>query len=358
MEQSQWFVYFGSYADKQTPGIYVYRFDEAAEELVFVEFVSGLKDPSFIKISEQHRMLYTFSQGDAEQDKAAAAAYRIEAGSGKLTYAGQEATAAKTATHINTDVAGRYLMLVSYAAGSISLLPIGEDGLIRPLSDKVQHVGSGVLPQRQESPHPHSIYPDPSGRFAVVPDLGLDKIMVYVLDREHGKLSRHDEVHLSPGSGPRHLAFHGTLGYAYVIQELSSTIAVLSYDRQNGKLEPMQIVNTLPEGYYGPTNSCAEIQISPCGRFLYGSNRGHDSIVVFSIDPANGMLTEVQHVSTLGRHPRHFSLTPSGRHLFAANKDSDRVQVFRVDNASGKLASTGQFITIAQPTCVRFSLLS
>ncbi|PZE21238.1 lactonase family protein [Paenibacillus xerothermodurans] len=355
MGNSQYNVYFGSYADKQSPGIYVYRFDEDSEELVFTEFVSGLKQPSFIKISEKHRMLYSFSQGDAEQEKAAAVAYRIEPGTGKLAYAGQQPAADKSATHINTDVDDRYLLLVSYAGGSVSILPIGEDGMIQGLTDEAHHEGSSINTERQQSAHPHSVYPDPTNRFVVVPDLGMDKLMVYRLDREHGKLQLHDDVKLAPGSGPRHLAFHPNRDFAYVIQELSSSITAMSYDPQAGKLEPTQMVNTLPEQYDGPANICAEIQISPCGKYLYGSNRGHDSIVVFAIDTDTGMLTEVEHVSTLGAHPRHFSLTPSGRYLFAANKDSDEVQLFRVDRNTGRLTSTGQAVAIAQPTCVRFS---
>ncbi|MDF2959676.1 MAG: hypothetical protein K0S39_1411 [Paenibacillus sp.] len=354
MEAAKYIAYFGSYASKDAPGIYIYHFDEGTEDLSFVEFVSGIKDPSFIKLCSKHGTLYTFSKAEEENEQSDAIAYRIEADTGKLNFLGRQPTADKSSTHINTDDAGQYLMLVSYGGGSLSLLPLREDGSIGALSDQVQHEGGSILPKRQESAHPHSIYTDPSDQFAVVPDLGLDKIMVYRLDREQGKLRPHDEVHLTPGSGPRHLAFHPVLAYAYVIQELSSTITVLSFDRQTGKLEPVQIVNTLPDAYDGPENSCAEVQISPCGTYLYGSNRGHDSIVVFLIDQESGMLSLVEHTSTLGSHPRHFSLTPSGRYLFAANKDSDSVQLFKVDQESGKLTSTGQSITLSQPTCVRF----
>ncbi|MFD0679122.1 MULTISPECIES: lactonase family protein [unclassified Paenibacillus] len=358
MEAAKYIAYFSSYAGKESPGIYIYHFDEEKEELSFIEFVSGLKDPSFMKLSPKHETLYAFSQAEGETVKSAAVAYRIEAGTGKLNLLGQQFTADKSSTHINTDHAEQFLMLVSYSGGTLSLLPLSKDGQIGELCDQVKHEGSSIMPKRQESAHPHSIYTDPSDQFVVVPDLGLDKIMVYRLDRAEGKLIPHDEVHLTPGSGPRHMTFHPTLDYAYVIQELSSTLTVLSYDRQAGKLEPVQIVNTLPEQYDGSDNSCAEVQVSPCGSFLYGSNRGHDSIVVFSIDPQTGMLTLVDHTSTLGSHPRHFSLTPSGRYLFAANKDSDSVQLFKVDLASGKLTSTGQHISISQPTCVRFYPMS
>ncbi|TDF98609.1 lactonase family protein [Paenibacillus piri] len=354
METAKYMVYFGSYAAKEAPGIYIYEFDERSGELTFVDSVSDVKDPSFLKPSLRHGTLYAFSQSAGEPEKSAAVAYRIDTATGRLAYMGQQPTADKSSTHINTDQAGQYLMLVSYGGGTLSLLPLGEDGSIGELSDQVHHEGRSIMPARQESAHPHSIYTDPSDQFVVVPDLGMDKIVVYRLDRERHKLQPHDEVRLAPGSGPRHMTFHPTLPYAYVIQELSSTLTVLSYDRQAGKLEPIQIINTLPEAYDGPANSCAEVQISPCGAYLYGSNRGHDSIVVCSIDQENGMLSVVEHTSTLGSHPRHFSLSPSGRYLFAANKDSDSVQLFQVDKESGRLTSTGQHIAISQPTCVRF----
>jgi 6-phosphogluconolactonase len=317
MEAAKYVVYFGSYAGKQSPGIYSYQFDESSGELTFIESVSGVKDPSFLKPSLQHQTLYAFSQGADADEKSAAVAYRIESATGKLAYLGQQPTADKSSTHINTDRAGRYLMLVSYGGGKLSLLPLQADGGIGELSDQVHHEGgSRAVSNRQDSAHPHSIYTDPSDQYVVVPDLGLDQIVVYKLDREQGKLQPHDQVRLSPGSGPRHLAFHPKLDYAYVIQELSSTLTVMAYDKAAGKLEPIQEVGTLPEGYDGPVNSCAEVQISPCGSYLYGSNRGHDSIVVFAIDQATGKLTLVEHASTLGSHPRHFSLSPNGSYVF------------------------------------------
>ncbi|NHN33474.1 lactonase family protein [Paenibacillus agricola] len=354
MENSKYVVYFGSYTDKELPGIYSYLFDEDSEDVDFIESISGLQDPTFIKISEAHNMLYSFTQSYEGLSEAAAASYRIDPATGKLAFVQQELSADKAATHINTDHAERFLLTVSYGGGTISLFPILSDGTIGELVGKMQHSGgSGVVPQRQESPHPHSVYTDPSDQFVIVPDLGLDKVMVYRLDRLEAKLVLHDEVSVAPGAGPRHFAFHPNGSYAYVIEELSSTITVFSYDRVNGKLQSLQTVNTLPADYTG-TSSTAEVQVSPCGGYLYGSNRGHDSIVVFSIDPLSGMLTLVQHISTSGKHPRHFSLTPSGRFLLAANKDSDSVYWFRVDKETGQLEETGRQIVIPQPTCVRF----
>jgi 6-phosphogluconolactonase len=353
MEQSTYVIYFGSYAEKSLSSLYAYKFDENTEELTFVESISGLKDPSFIKVSESNGVLYTFTQADEEDEKAAVVAYAIEPSSGKLTRLGQQAAAGKSATHINTDQANQLLMTVSYGEGSVSVFPLQTGGRIEPLCENTQHVGKSINAKRQESAHPHSIFTDPSDRFVVVPDLGLDKIIVYRINREQKTFELHDEVDVTPGSGPRHFVFHPSGAFAYVIQELNSTITAFSYDKEKGKLEAIQIVNTLPDDYVGD-NSCAEIQISPCGGFLYGSNRGHDSIAVFSINAATGKLGILEHTSTLGKHPRHFSLTPSGRFLVVANKDTDSVNWFKVDKDTGKLQSTGQHISIIQPTCVRF----
>ncbi|WP_179232670.1 lactonase family protein [Paenibacillus rigui] len=350
---SKYITYFGSYADKQSPSLYAYEFDEATGRLTFIESLSGLKDPTFIAIDEARQLLYTYSQAVAGEASGTGLTYKIDPVSGKLSGIGEQPTSEPAATHINLDHAKRQALMVSYGGGTVSLFPLQEDGTIGPVADKVHHQGKSVVQGRQDSAHPHSIYTDPSDQFVIVPDLGLDKLIVYRLDRDNGKLQPHDEVAVAPGSGPRHFAFHPALPYAYVIQELSSTVTAFTYDRQNGKLTEIQSITTLPADFEG-TSSTAEVQISPCGSYLYGSNRGHDSIVVFSIDKDSGKLSLVQHQSTLGQHPRHFSLTPSGSYLLAANKDSNSVHVFRVDKESGKLHTTGEHISIAQPTCVRF----
>jgi len=350
---SKYITYFGSYSDKQSPGLHAYLFDEAAGKLEFIESYAGLKDPTFLTLNEERQLLYTYSQAPAGEASGTGLTYRIDPVSGKLDLAGEQETQEPAATHINLDHAKRQVMMVSYGGGTISLFPILEDGTIGPLSDKIHHQGSSVVQGRQDSAHPHSIYTDPSDQFVIVPDLGLDKLIVYRLDRDNGKLVPHDEAAVAPGTGPRHFAFHPKLPYAYVIQELSNTLTAFAYDQQNGKLSEIQSVSTLPAGFEG-ASSTAEVQVSPCGSYLYGSNRGHDSIVVFAIDAETGKLSLVQHQSTLGGHPRHFSLTPSGDYLLAANRDTDSVVVFRVDRTSGKLEAAGEQVSVSKPTCVRF----
>ncbi|WP_239628877.1 lactonase family protein [Paenibacillus sp. H1-7] len=353
MESNQYITYFGSYSDKQSPGVHVYRFDEQSGELSFIDQVAGMLNPTFMTISQDKGLLYTYTQADEGQDSGAILTFRIDAETGRLALAGQQPSLDKSATHINLDGSESFAMTVSYSEGTINLFPVLENGEVGALADKVRHEGASVVAKRQDSAHPHSIYTDPSDQFVIVPDLGMDKVMVYRLDRANGKFEPHDEVKLAPGAGPRHFAFHPDRKHAYVINELDSTMTVFAFDEQAGKLEAVQTISTLPEDFDG-TSSCAEVQVSPDGSYLYGSNRGHDSIVVYAIDSASGKLTLVQHMSTGGSHPRHFSLTPSGQYLLAANKDSDSVHVFKVDRDSGKLVPTRHSVTLPQPTCVRF----
>lgn len=351
---NQWITYFGSYSDEQSPGVHAYVFDESSGKLRFVDRIAGLLNPTFMTVGSDKGLLYTYTQAGQGQDSGAVVTYRIDPSTGKLTEIGRQATRDKSATHINLDHAGRFAMTVSYSEGTINLFPVSENGEVGALADKVQHQGgSGAVANRQDSAHPHSIYTDPSDQFVIVPDLGMDRIMVYRLDRDNGKFAPHDEVATAAGAGPRHFAFHPNRRFAYVINELANTVTAFVFDSDEGKLRETQTVSTLPDDFNG-SSSCAEVQVSPCGSYLYGSNRGHDSIVVFAIDSDSGSLSPVQHMSTGGQHPRHFSLTPDGGYLLAANKDSDSVHVFKVDRDSGKLAPTGQQAAMAQPTCVRF----
>ncbi|MCS7463484.1 lactonase family protein [Paenibacillus doosanensis] len=353
METGKMIAYFGSYAGKQAPGIHVYAWDEQEGTLSAVDAIPGLINPTFMAVSQRQGLLYSYTQADEGQDSGAVLTFRIDPATGTLAPAGQALSLDKSATHINLDHAEQFALTVSYSEGTVNLFPVQGNGEVGQLADKARHEGSSVVAKRQDSAHPHSVYTDPSDRFVIVPDLGMDKIVVYRLDSEQGKLQPHDEVAMEPGSGPRHFAFHPNGRHAYVINELSSTVTAFVYDGDAGKLQPVQTISTLPDDFAGES-ICAEVQISPCGSYLYGSNRGHDSLAVFAVDPESGVLSAVQTISTGGAHPRHFSLTPSGGYLLAANKDSDSVVVFKVDRDSGRLTPNGQSISLPQPTCVRF----
>ena len=219
----------------------------------------------------------------------------------------------------------------------------------------MQHVGSSVNRERQERPHAHSIDLSPDNRFALVADLGLDEVRVYRFDARKGSLVANQPAfaRLHPGTGPRHLAFHPSGKFVYVINELASTVSTLSYNARAGSLYELQTISTLPKDFTGE-NDTAEIRVHPSGRFLYGSNRGHDSIALFAVDPGKGTLTFVEAVSTQGKTPRHFEIDPSGRYLFAANQNSGTVVIFRIHTSTGRLASIGQTLQVASPVCVKF----
>jgi 6-phosphogluconolactonase len=258
---------------------------------------------------------------------------------------------------VTVDRLGKNALVANYGGGSIACLPIGEDGRLGDATAFVQHKGSSVNPQRQQGPHAHSINLDAANRFAFVADLGLDKVLVYRFDQSAGTLEPNDPpaASIAPGSGPRHFAFHPGGRFAYVINEMKSTVTAFAYDADRGTLQTFQTVSTLPEDSDG-RSSTAEVQVHPSGKFLYGSNRGHDSIAAFAIDAATGRLTPIGHESTQGKNPRNFGIDPTGAYLLAANQDNDNIVAFRIDAATGKLRPAGQSIHVPMPVCVKFML--
>jgi 6-phosphogluconolactonase len=238
------------------------------------------------------------------------------------------------------------------------VLPIEENGRLKPASDVHQHGGSSVNENRQEGPHAHSAVVDPTNRYVFVADLGIDKIMGYQLDFEGNRLAPNEVpfLEIPAGSGPRHLAFHPNGRFAYVINELNSTINALRYDVSVGTFSILQTVSTLPEDFNGE-NSCADIHLTPSGKFLYGSNRGHDSLAIFAVDSETGLLSSVSHQSTHGNTPRNFTIDPTGTFLLAANQDSDNIVTFRIDHDTGLLDFVEQNTDVHKPVCLRIMAL-
>jgi 6-phosphogluconolactonase len=246
-------------------------------------------------------------------------------------------------------------LAANYGGGSVTVLPVDQKGALGPAVAFAKHQGSSVHP-RQQGPHAHCINLDASNRFALCADLGLDKVLIYSFDAKNGSLSPNDKqafVKVSPGAGPRHFAFHPVLPFAYVINELDSTVTAFRWNSEQGKLTVLQSVSTLPEDFNGKSTT-AEIAVSPDGRFLYGSNRGHDSIAVFSINLDTGRLSCFSHHSSGGQTPRNFAIAPNGQFLLAANQQSHNVVVFRIDRQTGKLEPTGKTVEIPSPVCVTF----
>ncbi|MUG70672.1 MULTISPECIES: lactonase family protein [Paenibacillus] len=348
-------AFIGSYADSANPGLYACRFDTDTGSLEIVDQASGLQNPTFLDVDQDRLKLYAITEGtDAKGQRCgAAAAYDIDPSTGTLSLLNKELTVPSPTCHITLDHTRQCIMVSSYHGGMIGLSPVMEDGRVGPTADIHQHKGASILPV-QDRPRAHSVFVDRSNRFAVASDLGLDRLMIYKLDVPARRLIPHGEVRIAPGSGPRHFAFHPQLPYGYVINELNATITGFSYDQEQGALHEIQTVSTLPDAYEGD-NACADIHISPDGKFLYGSNRGHDSIAVYAIDPFTGKLALVEHASTLGGHPRNFALSPDGRFLLAANRDSNNIVTFNRDAETGKLLPAGPVLEVSKPVCIKFA---
>jgi 6-phosphogluconolactonase len=261
--------------------------------------------------------------------------------------------------HIAFDKTGKFALVANYTGGSVAVFPVQGDGHIGESSAFVQHAGSSINKERQEGPHAHWIETTPDNRFAIAVDLGLDELLVYRFDADAktkpGSLTTNSppDAKLDPGAGPRHLAFHPNGKFAYVVNELQSSITAFSYDASHGELHKLKTVSTLPKGFSG-SNDTAEIKVHPSGKFLFASNRGHDSIAVFSIDSHTGALTLVDHFPTQGKTPRNFEIDPTGKFLFVANQETNNIVIFRIDPNSGRLTPTGQTLHVPSPVCLKF----
>lgn len=350
------FLYIGTYTYGKSEGIYVYRMDLSSGALKFVSVAKGVANPSFLALDPTNRYLYSVSEVSRPAGKAGGAlsAFRRDPQTGEMTFLNQQPSGGDGPCHLIVDRKGRSVFVAHYAAGCVSVLPIREDGRLGEPTDVVRHEGSSINRQRQEAPHPHSVNLDPANRFLFVPDLGLDKIMIYRVDFTQGKLKPNEEpwAPVKAGAGPRHFDFHPNGKYAYVINELDSTFTAFAYDSERGTLKEIETVSTLPENFTG-TNTCADVHVAPSGKFLYGSNRGHDSIVIFAINEGTGKLKYVAHEPTQGKTPRNFGIVPTGNFLLAANQNSDTVVTFRIDPTTGKLSPTGDITRVPMPVCLK-----
>jgi 6-phosphogluconolactonase len=338
-------------------GIYVCKMDSSSGLLEQCHIAPAGPNPSYLTFDSSHRFLYVVNElkefGGAPTGTVSA--FSVDPITGALKFLNRRPTHGTDPCYLTVDKTGRYILVANFMSGSLCVLPIREDGSIGDAIDVVQHQGSSVDPVRQTGPHAHAVTLDDSGRFAFVPDLGLDKVMVYKFDPDHGKLEPNDEpwVELPPGAGPRQMVLHPGWEYAYLINELNSTVTAFRYDGERGSLQEIQTISTLPEEFKG-VSACAELQISPSGKFLYGSNRGHNSIVIYAIDPLSGMLSCIGYKSTQGETPRHFSVDPDGVFLLAANQDSDNVVLFKIDPISGELGHARSELHVPTPVCVKF----
>jgi len=337
-------------------GIYVYHMDQDSGALELVSKLTGVANPSFLAFDPERRFLYAVNELKTFEGKptGTVSAFSVDSETGRLEFLNKKITHGTDPCYVTVDKTGRYVLVANYTSGSVSVFPILGDGSLGDAIDFVQHSGSSVNPKRQSGPHAHAVVLDEANRYLFVPDLGIDKVMVYKFDSISGKLEPNDEpfVSLRPGAGPRHMTFHPSGRYAYLINELDSTMVAFAYDERHGTLKEIQTATTLPEGF-ADTNACADIHVSPSGEFVYGSNRGHDSVVIYKIDQSSGKISYVGHEPTGGRTPRNFGIDPTGRFLLAANQDSDTIVAFSIDQQTGKISPTGHATKVPTPVCIQ-----
>ena len=337
-------------------GIHRYHLDLGSGKLAWVGVTGDVTNPSFLAIHPSRRFLYAVNEVSRVKGKrsGAVSAFAIDAQTGGLTLLNQQLSGGAGPCHLVVDAKGKHVLAANYGGGSVCALPIGADGRLGEATAFVQHEGRSVNPKRQTAPHAHSINLDAASRFAFAADLGLDKVLVYRFDAAMGTLAPNDPpfAAVAPGSGPRHFAFHPNGRFAYVISEMGNTVTAFRYHADRGALAELQTITTLPEGYGGESYT-AEVQVHPSGKFLYGSNRGHNSIAIFAIEATTGKLRPVGHQPTQGDWPRNFGIDPTGAYLLAANRRSNNIVVFRIDAATGLLAPTGCVVEVPAPVCIK-----
>lgn len=353
---SQHLMYVGTYTRETSAGIYAYRFDSESGTAEELGLVAEMREPSFLALHPTGQYLYAVSETDDfdEDGSGSVVSFQVSVNSGALTKLNEVSSRGGWPCHINVDASGRMLIVANYKGGNIASFPINEDGTVGEATSFFQHEGSSVH-ERQDQPHAHSADFSADNRFAFFSDLGLDQVKIYRADPSAATLAPHDPtaVSVEAGSGPRHLALHPSGRSAYGVNELSSTVTVYDYHAEAGELSVAQTVSTLPEGFEGE-NYTAEIYVHPSGEFVYASNRGHDSIAVFALDPSTGRLTPKEQVSTNGEWPRNFTFSPNGRYLLVANQNSDNIVVFSIDSETGALIPTGIDLSIDAPVCLLF----
>lgn len=355
-EAKDMFVYFGTYTGGNTgsKGIYVFRFDPATGALTDTGQSTLTPSPSYLALAPSGRFLYAANE-DWSKPKGSLTAFAINPATGGLTELGGTSSLGGGPCFLTVDATAKAVLATNYGSGSLVVAPLEADGRVGASTDFVQFHGSSVNKQRQKEPHAHSVNLSPDNRFVFACDLGTDKIMVYRLDAANAKLTPADPpfASVAPGSGPRHFCFAPSGKFAWLINEMSNTLTGFSYDAETGRLTELQTVPTLPAGWTGHSTT-AHVAVTPDGRFLYGSNRGHDSLVCYSVDAASGRLTYVGHQLSGGKTPRNFAIDPTGGWLLAAHQDSGNVVVFKLDRTTGKLTPTGTEVKVPKAVCVKF----
>jgi len=353
----QFLVYFGTYTGANSKGIYVSRLDSATGKLSEPTLAAQTTNPAYLAVAPDYHYLFAVNETKRFNDQASGSvsAFKLDSSTGKLEFLNQQPSGGTDPCHLVAGPDGKYVLVANYSSGSVAAFPVESNGSLAPASSVIQHQGSSVNRERQSGPHAHCVAVDADHHRVFVCDLGLDKVMIYRLNEANGELMPEEipSAALKPGSGPRHIAFSPDGRYAYVLSEMGATLTAFAYNPEHGALNEIQTISTLPEDFHGK-NTSAEVALAPSGKFIYASNRGDDSIVVFAVDAAGGRLSFVERQSCHGKTPRCFGIDPTGQFLIAANQNSDNVVVFRIDPQTGKLTWTGQTIEVGKPVCVTF----
>jgi 6-phosphogluconolactonase len=346
-------LYVGNYDN----GIQAFRYDSQVLSLQPIGMVGEIKRPSFLTLHPNGRFLYAVSEvGNDAGGQGYVYAFSIDKSTGKLRFLNRQESGGAGPCHLAVNKSGKFLLVANYGSGSIADFPLKDDGSIGDLASKVQLEGAGPNAKRQKGPHAHEVVLSPDDRFVFVPDLGTDQVKIFKFDGVSGALTPNTPASASvkPGAGPRHFAIAPNGRFAYVVDEMGSSVTAFKLDRSSGALTEIEAVSTLPAENTKVNNS-AEIEIDPAGRFLYASNRGHDSIAVFAIDGKSGKLNRVQIVAAGGATPRNFIIDPAGKHVLVANQDSNNIVLFDRDSNTGKLSATDKTVTTPSPVCLIFS---
>jgi len=350
-------VYVGTYTVRESKGIYAYRFSAGQLTPVGAEgLVAETPNPSYLAVDPSRHFLYAVNESLPDQKTGTVSAFSIDRKTGALTFLNAVPSGGSGPCFVSVDHTGKYVLVANYDSGSIAVFPVLPGGRLGGASAFVQHSGHSINPERQEGPHAHEILTSPDNRFALAADLGLDELLVYRFDATQGLLTPNNPpfASIEGGSGPRHFVFDHTGKFVYLVNEMHSTVTVFSYDSAKGTLQEIQTVSALTQNSIPENTTAAEIELGTSGRFLYTSNRGDDTITVFSIDPVKHTLKPIQHAPTLGKTPRGFAIDPTGRYLLAANQDTDNIFVFHIDPKTGQLTAAGKVLEVPSPVCVVF----
>jgi 6-phosphogluconolactonase len=347
-------IYVGTFADK---GLFVFEFNRADATFNLIQQVDSRGEPSFQAIHPNKKSLYSVSSESSadDADNGSVAAYAIESATGKLTLINEFSSAGRDACHVSVHPNGKFIYVSNYSTGNLSVFSIREDGGIEEMIQLIQHEGSSVNARRQNGPHTHSAIPSAGGNFLYISDLGADRVYIYAVNAETGQLTPSEQfyVEATAGGGPRHLTMNSTQTHLYSLEELTGHVAVYERDSESGALTLLQRIATLPDDFVG-NNTGADIHFSMDGRYLYASNRGHDSIVGFEVNSESGVLTHVGHFETSGGHPRNFMVDPMGEFVFVANRDGNHIKTFKTGNNDGTLIMLGSEVYVPLPVCITY----